>query len=370
VSYARSRHTYKAGFQLVQERGSESYNLIPASQKALDALAQLDPRLAPAGSFQNDGMGGQKFVVDPNNPTVPTLRVRRRGFYRAAYLQDTWGMTKRLTANYGVRLDSYRQRQNLGNAPVSLTQLSPRLNFAYLVAPLTIARLSYNHLFIEPPLSQGAIIGQAIQPETLNQYEASLERQVGPGQAVKLAYYYKDIRNQIDTALLISGTQIGAYASRNLQFGSVHAFELSYDLTPRGNVGLSGYLAFAYGTNRPSGKDNTGEPVEAFNDHDQRDTLSTGVAYTLPSGASGALNLYYGSGVFSSTIGEDAPRTPRTEFNLRLTSGPQLFAGHGGLTLNVDNLFNQRKVINFQSDFSGTRFQQGRRVLLSAFGRF
>jgi hypothetical protein len=44
--------------------------------------------------------------------------------------------------------------------------------------------------------------------------------------------------------------------------------------------------------------------------------------------------------------------------------------GHGGIGLDVENLFDSREVINFQSAFSGTRFQQGRRILVSASLKF
>ncbi len=34
--------------------------------------------------------------------------------------------------------------------------------------------------------------------------------------------------------------------------------------------------------------------------------------------------------------------------------------------LDVENILDDRSLINFGSDFSGTKFQQGRRVILSA----
>jgi len=44
---------------------------------------------------------------------------------------------------------------------------------------------------------------------------------------VKLAYYAKNIKNQIDTGLLIPSTQIGVFTSVNLQRGHVIGTELS-----------------------------------------------------------------------------------------------------------------------------------------------
>src|SRR5207247_793261 len=87
LTKAEGLHTYKVGFALDGQTGDESYQLIPASQLAADDLQNIDPRLAPNGGAS------------------PTLRVHRTGFYNAAYVQDTWRASSRLTANYGLRLD-------------------------------------------------------------------------------------------------------------------------------------------------------------------------------------------------------------------------------------------------------------------------
>jgi hypothetical protein len=378
VTYTQGKHTFKAGALDDEQSGHETYQLIPGSQLALNALFATSPALAPQGTPQTDPATGQP-VLDKNgnqvyliapNATVPVLPVKRDGFYRAIYIQDTWNATSKLTLNYGWRGDWYKQSQNLGQKGVDTKSGSPRINLAYAVAPRTIARVSYNHLFIQPPLAQGAIIGEAIQPEKLNQYEVDLERQFGTQHRVKLAYYYKQVRNEIDTGLLIPSTQIGIFSSINFQRNKMVGTELSYELTPRGNIGWGAFFNWTNSLARPGGKDNTGAPAPRYNDHDQTNTINAGVAYTHKSGALAGLDLYYGSGVASSPVFDDH-RNVRARLNLTLSSGPRLFArNHGGVALNVENLFDRRDVINFNSGFSGTRFQQGRRVLLSAFTQF
>jgi hypothetical protein len=370
LTLAQGAHTYKAGFLLDQQIGDESYELVPGSQLALDELVAIDTRLAPAGTFGSgvDVNGNPIYNIDTHDTTVPTLKVHRSGYYHAGFVQDTW-RERKLTVNYGVRLDSYHQAQNLGSTDVDKTALSPRLNMAYAFTPLTVGRLSYNHLFIQPPLAQGAIIGHPIQPETYDHYEADLERQVAPGQAVKLAYYYKNMRNQIDTGLLIPVTQIGVYSAVNFEHGAAHGFEFSYDLTPHGNIGTSAYVAYSNALDKPGGLDNTGAPAPTFNDHDQLNTVSAGLNYTWPSLASVGVDVYHGSGLASSIV-FDNKRTPRTNVNVRLATAPKLIGNTAGLELNVENLFDERNVINFLSGFSGTRFEQGRRVLLSLTGGF
>ena len=378
LSARRGQHQYKGGLLADQQRGAETYQIIPASQLALNALASLSPDLAPAGTDQSDLQGKPTVDINGNRvykpftgATTPTLHVNRTGFYRAAFIQDTWKATNRLTANYGYRFDWYQQAQDLGQPTVSETFLSPRINLSYALAPLTPLRVSYNRLFNTPPLAQGTVVGAPIKPETLNQYDVSIERQVVPGQTAKIAYYYKQIHDQVDTGLLIPGSQIGLFSAVNFQYGGVHGLEVSYDLSPLKGIGWDSFVNYSYGFAQPNGLTNTGDHVPKYNDHDQRHTVGAGLAYTWPSQVAAAMVINYGSGLASSPIPPDTDkRIPHTQVDLRLSSNPHLIGGHGGVGLDVTNLLDSRTVINFQSAFSGTRFQQGRRVLLSMFGKF
>lgn len=367
-------HTYKFGFVDNEQSGKESYQFIPASQIALDQLAAIDPILAPAGSFTGGTDAYGSPIYTPNaGAAVPALFVTRTGYYRAAYIQDTWKMAPQFTMNYGLRLDDYRQSQNLGRPIVDQANVSPRINAAYAVTPNSVLRLSYDSLFIQPPMAQGAIIGAPIQPETLQQYEAGYEFLVAKGQTVKISDYYKLMQNQIDTGLLFPGTQIGAFTSVNFQHGYVHGEELSYNFVPPDGIGLGSWLGYTYQVDMPSGPDNTGAPAPIFNDHDQRNTLGLGISNTWPSKADAGLNFYYGSGVASSVV-FDNTRTPHTELDLHFGTGPVFFksADGGGseLALDIVNAFDDRALINFNSGFSGTRFMQGRQILLSMDGKF
>ncbi len=371
LSVRRGRHRVKGGFLNDEQSGDESYRIIPASQLALNELAALAPNIAPPGTpgDAKDINNNPVFAITPGAAS-PTLTVHRSGYYRAAYLQDTWQLSKRFAVNYGVRYDAFSQKQNLGQPSVDKSEFSPRLNLSYGLPGATLFRASANHLFNIPPLAQGAVVGQPIQPESLNQYDASVEQHVAPGQTAKVAYYYKEIKNQVDTGLLIPGSQIGLYSAVNFQFGGVHGVELSYEVSPPRGVGLDGYVNYSYSIAKPNGVDNTGAKVSLFNDHDQRHTLGAGLAYLFRGGASAAVTLNYGSGLASSPIPPSSERVPRSEVDLHLTSGKKLFGGRGGFGLDVANLFDSRDVINFQSAFSGTRFQQGRRILGSAFLTF
>lgn len=367
-------HDLKAGFLIDRQTGHESYNIGAASQLALDELAALDPGLAPAGAAE---MSGGAAVLDVyGNPVykatsnvIPTLLVQRQGWYDAAYIQDTWKISKRFTANYGLRYDWYYMSENDQPTPVNKELLSPRINFSYDLTKKDTLRWSYNKLFNTPPLAQGALVGAPIVPETLDQYDLSIEHQLNPLQDLKLAYYAKQMRNQVDTGLLIPGSEIGLFSAVNFQYGGVHGVELTYDLYAPKNVGWDGFMNFSYSKAAPNGLDNTGAPAPEYNDHDQRDTLGAGLAYTWANKATAAVVYSYGSGLASSVV-RAGIRIPRSETDLKYTSSPFLFDHHGGFGVAVENLFDDRTVINFQSGFSGTRFMEGRRLTFTLFEHF
>jgi outer membrane receptor protein involved in Fe transport len=382
-------HTLKAGIIADDQHGNESYYFAPQSQLALDAEYAAAPQLAPAGAptGATDVLGNPVYLMTPG-ATIPTVTVKRTGYYGAGYLQDTWNASRKITFNYGVRYDIYHQAQTPNDAPTSTitkSQLSPRLNSSFLIAPQTILRLSYDKMFTQPPLAQGGSIGVNILPESIDQYEANIERQIAPRQTVKIAYYYKNIRNQDDTGILLPFTQIGAYQTLNYQYASVHGIEFTYDHAPKNNLGLQEYISYAYSRAKPGGLDETlstpGNPVAApiINDHNQDDTLSVGGSYTFKSQALIGADLYYGSGeassalvpitIFNSNELDGGHTIAHTTVNLRIASAPKML-GVAGLQLDVVNVFNDLSPLNFNSGFSGTRFQQGRTFILSMNAKF
>ena len=210
------------------------------------------------------------------------------------------------------------------------------MNLAYKLAPGLVSRVSYDQLFTEPPLSQGAILGQPILPQLTKQFQFDLEKQIAPRQTAKFTYYRKRDTNQIDVGLLVPYTQMGAYTAVSFQHGNIEGTELSYNLTPRNNQGVSAYLSWTNSLAKPTGLDNQGNPVPVYNDHDQLNTISTGTAYTWRSGASTGLDLYYGTGVASSVLSsvtgatrlDDGDRQPRSLLNWDIATSKNFF-GHG-----------------------------------------
>jgi outer membrane receptor protein involved in Fe transport len=369
VDMKRGPHEIKVGLLYDSATGDESYNVQAASQLALDAIAALDAPLAPEGSASSTLDVNGYPVYTPTSGVTPTLHVHRVATYEAAYLQDTWKVG-RFIANYGIRFDQYLANQNDGQAGVNADQLSPRLNFSYKVDTLTDLRWSYDHLFNTPPIAQGALVGESIQPEIIDQYDIGITHKIRPNQTISLAYYVKSIKDQVDVGLLVPGSQIGLYSAVNFDRGEVHGTEFSYEITPPKGVGWDGFLNFTYSAAKPNGYDNTGQLAPDYNDHDQRETLGSGIAYLFKSGSSAALTYDAGSGLASSTIPPSNVRHPNQEFGLHFSTGDRLYGGRGGISLDIANVFDNTQIINFQSAFSGTRFQEGRRVLLSSNYKF
>ena len=158
----------------------------------------------------------------------------------------------------------------------------------------------------------------------------------------------------------------------------VHGVELSYNFVPRGPVGLDGYLSYTNSIAKPNGLDQTGAPAPIVNDHDQLNTLSAGVSYTFKSQLFAGLDAYYGSGEASSVLAPIGASNTNilnagqrnSHYFLNLRAGqPHLF-GPAGLELDIENLTNDVSVLNFNSGYSGTRFQQGRQAIIRVTGSF
>jgi outer membrane receptor protein involved in Fe transport len=369
VENKRGNHNLKEGFDADYQTGTESYQIIPASQLALDELAAplpsggvLGQGFIPPGyaTGQKDVNGNPVYIATGQSPV---LNVSKSAYYAAAYAQDTWKIGH-LEANYGFRYDAYHEHENISANDVNLQMLSPRVNLNYTLDKFDDLRAAYNRLFNTPPLSQGGIVGDPIVPETLSQYDLAMTRKVSKYQTATLAYYYKDIRDQVDVGLLVPGSEIGLYSAVNFQRGAVHGLEFSYDVNAPHGVGWDEYFNYTLSAAKPNGFDNTGEPAPFYNDHDQRNTIGLGIAYTWRSGLSIAGVYQDNSGLTSSVVPPSVDRTPRQQLDLHATTGEKIFKGRGGFEVDINNVFDSRQVINFQSGFSGTRFQEGRSITL------
>ena len=369
-------HIFKIGFVYQDQNANEAYYYKARSTAALAALRALSPELADRVE-----LGGN----------LPVLFINRTGNYGSFFAQDTFRFSALpLVVNYGVRMESYKGNNDFIQTNISKSEFCPRINLAYtfpqsggprllrflsfLGKNPTILRAGYNRLFTQPQgLGQGLIRGSSgIAPEITTQYDVSLEHQLGLKQVVKINAYSKNIKDTLDVSQLVPGTQAGPFTTFNLGGSKVKGTELVYDYNPQGDPGFGAFLAFAHSTAKPKNGalDNLGQSVGTYLDQDQRNTLTAGVSFALPSGLIAGSTLSYGSGVYASSPSTGDSRQSVTEVNLRIGTGPRYAKNKLGFQLGIENLFDGKSIINDSSPFAGYRYQQGRRVLFGVNGKF
>jgi hypothetical protein len=394
-------HKLKFGVSVQTFNGGDSIQLFPQSQRAVTALRRLDPRLVS---------------VQPGDST-PFAGTDVSGYLLGVYAQDFFRLRNGLNVNFGFRLESYKQDittkyslngQEFGLTGVNTTEFLPRLNLSWLLpgqkikffkSP-TILRVSYNRMMATPAMGQGNFLpfspaddnvpagvrpAFAVDAQVVDQYDLSIERQLGRDKIIKLSLYSKDITKTLVTQQLIEGLQGGTTAVLNGGSGSVEGVELAFDwLAPRKDgkdlPGPYGYFVFASSTTGPRGqnqRNNFGQPfAQPFYDFDQESTLNLGVAYRFADKSHAGLSLYYGSGLFASASrlpGSPAPfqgRESTTVVDAQYVTAPRFLNKRMSLSLEIENLFDSRSRLNYRNDIAGTRFQMGRRIILAATGKF
>ena len=396
-----SRHAYKFGVLAQSLTGNESYLFAPMSNTALSALLNSNPYVGSSFRANNS-----------TNFPWPTMLIRRSGGYSALYAQDTFTASSRLRLDVGVRVENFDQKQVIGfaatdpraafNTKRSEGAVSPRFGALMqfpngLLKKLTkgqptVLRLGYNKIFTPPGIGQGAIgFGQTgatplpVAPQTNNQFDFSLDQQLS-GRSLHLAAYNKDIKNALGWQQMVQGPQAGAFMMVNQGAAKVNGFEVLYEIKPRNldqrlgaldaiEDGVSGYISYTSSNVKRSALLGAGMVPQEF---DQQQTLNVGLGYQLKNKAQAALTFYHGSGLRSSVTTAGGSRAPIDQLDLRLRSQPRLIGRLHAIELGVENLTNSRSVLNFSqgaaavgtTSFGGTRFQQGRRMVLSLTGKF
>ncbi|MBX3170721.1 MAG: carboxypeptidase regulatory-like domain-containing protein [Candidatus Eremiobacteraeota bacterium] len=301
--------------------------------------------------------------------------VARAGFSGGMYFSHTLPLTDEFTANYGVRLDRFSNGIN-----VNTGQISPFANLAFAPTAEDVLRFSYHRLFQAPPLELDLSFGTETLPQRVHQFELSYEHQFGNSLTGKVALVRKDYRDQIDIGQLVPIANIPVYAPVNFARALYEGLELS--VASHNKTGFNGFVTGSLSRAKPTAQGSAPE-FPTFNDHDQRVQVTAGLSHTWENGLTAAGDVYYGSGFPQEALqlynaagvfpyGYNAQRVPRFLANLSLNYWPKRepqSVEYGG-SLQILNLFDNRPLLNFFSDFSGTRFIQQRRILLNGMIRF
>ncbi len=354
------------GLLLRNQSGSESYKYVPQSQAALNALRNIG----------DAALGAALTDFGTSGTAVPTLGIDRSGTYTAAYVQNTFEFSNGLRVNAGVRADNYEQSQTLGlinrRGKTTFSQASPRVSALYsFPGQNLVVRTSFGQLVTLPGTGQGAISLNPVKPQTTDQLDLSVEKQLDLS-LFKLSVYDKKHTDTIGYRQFVVGPQQMAFSTFNAGKSNSKGWELSWEYNPhelnpvpgqlRDPQGLNGFILLANSQSRFAVAGDPPTPQE------QGTTLTAGVGYHFESDFIGSLSLYRGSGLASSIL--RARRDAITEVNFKLTSPPNFFYKRYGMELSVENLLDGNGRYNFNSAFAGTRFQQGRRFTIGLFGQY
>jgi hypothetical protein len=347
-----------------QDESGDYYGLRTDKKQRVDSTHQLQ-----YGVDVDQVTGHQNFVDIGADPVSDQRKFS--GSDRSAYIQDDW-TPGRFLINYGARYDIHQ-------ADIISSQLSPRLNATYHLSPHDDVHADYDRLFqpvsIEDVIKLSEASSVPIQPERDDFFETGIEHRQG-GATMSVDAYYRAEKNAVDDATF-ANTQIDI--PENFAKGYARGLEFSVDGAL--NKSTSYYLNYARSWAKEAGPVSGGLLAEApssyfYDDHDQTNTASFGLAYDSR-GTYANFDGEYGSGfTFGETDETDSQgqpvldsggspipsalnflRThPHTTFNMTV--------GHRGgsvdLAFVVDNILNHAYVIKQAGAFSDTQWAEGR----------
>jgi len=149
----------------------------------------------------------------------------------------------------------------------------------------------------------------ALRPERTVDYEIGFQQKLSNSSALKIAAYYKEMRDMIQLRTYQQVPVIGTYTSfGNLDFGTVKGFTLQYDLRRTGNIQASvNYtLQFAEGTGSDAesqrGLTQNGNLRYLYPlNFDERHRIVTSIDYRYASGKKYNGPRWFGKDVFART---------------------------------------------------------------------
>ena len=149
-------HEFKAGFDLDRTKfPSLNFTTGTPSDPAFCSLGAT-PGAVCGATFTFNGFDASGARV-PYQQSISerTPQVERSGKSYAAYFQDQWRPTPRLTVNLGVRWDKTQYLNNVDLKIIDFDKFQPRLSVAYdlLGDGKTVARANYGQFYAEPGLT-------------------------------------------------------------------------------------------------------------------------------------------------------------------------------------------------------------------------
>lgn len=300
----------------------------------------------------------------------------RSGFDGGLFVGDTWQITPKLSANFGVRLDRYNNGVN-----VNTSQISPLFNFSYAFSSTQALRWSIARLFTAPPLEPDPTGATNVIPQKTADYELSYEVQPTDTLVMKLGAFEKNYRDPLDLALLVPLSNLPVFVPVNFPKGQTVGIELSAITQAR--RGLNWFFNFS-GTSMHILTPSPGSTSIPLVDHFENRLITFGPSYRWKNGFYMSVDNKYGSGFAQDAIvayNKDGiypfgihGTQSRFITNFKLgyvPNNPDSKAGvELGFSVEILNVFNNKRIMNLLSNFSGTRFVQQRRSIVELTAKF
>lgn len=347
--------------------------------------------------------GGTGTVTD----TAPNI-----GHEEEAYLQDSWRMGSAYELDYGLRADAFQLFST--DFDDGFSQVSPRLKFTRFFGPRSSLYVYYGRLFepfsfenVNPSASAALYLAPPpntfdLKPQRDSLYEIGGHLPIG---AFDLGVR---IMHKVSTDW-IDDTQIGAtnlhqdinfpqgrvdaqslYVQQNLARNGRFYLSVTHSIALNSlvcetnllqNCTLGGYTTGAGGVLVPYYVSPGGGLVEA--DHDQHWDANAGILTDNLHGGWFSLDGEYGSGLSTGDPEQIVPGTPTYAYAydaacangnavnckvpphlvFNVEDGVQV-APHLAIAVTIDNLFNDRYAITFDSTLQGTHYARPRSVTL------
>ncbi len=301
-----------------------------------------DPTLGPTVPYGAIISPFTGLPAGPGNPTFGSNLGKLNGFryLQSEYLQDSWrpksGWLKRLTVDLGVRadcvhnvfgnthsveqvLDGLVGSQSFLSAPfntqrATAAQVSGRYGLAYVINPMTVARISYSNLFMPlpvdvfstpPTLGAGnfvnGVYNGTVRPMAATRgqlVDTSIERQIGSRFATRTNVFWKYLTNYGDSGVI--GNSL-LYNRQSVAAQVAYGVETRLELKrAKDGFGLNGWLsntwqlALLRGSKQVTGGiyDIQTVPLEdKYPDHDRRESIEAALWMAKPPQLVGARQL-------------------------------------------------------------------------------
>jgi outer membrane receptor for ferrienterochelin and colicin len=295
------------------------------------------------------------------------------GNTEAVFLEDQFKVTNWLTLNGGVRLTHF-------SGGLTENAADPRVGAALRIPKLGwVARAFWGRYYQAPPLLtvNGPVIEDALQQgfgflplrgERDEQREFGLTIPVS-GWTVDVAQFRTAARNFFDHDVLGNSN---IFFPLTIDRARIHGWESTITspmVAGRAQFHLAYSHQYVEGRGGVSGGLTDFAPPEDngyfFLDHDQRNTLSSGVNLTFPGRVWSALNLNYGSGFLDG----DGPVHLAAHTTYDLSIGKS-FGENWSVRLTGLNLANHHYLLDNSNTFGGTHFANPREISVQLKYRF